>query len=322
MSKNVCNFGTAEVTVDHERVVTALSANVGEVDQRGGFPLAGPAGHDRDGVGVRAFSIEFDVRSQNPVGFGVRAEAALLVQDADVLRNDREDGHAEVALDVIERLDAGIEVFEEECEPDAEDESDDRAEAQLELGIRFGVAVRGDREFVDRRRLLRHHCGQFRLFLFLDHLLQDVELQAVIVARLLVFDHAGLFLDGQVLLFRDDLPDVGKRLFLHLQLVLEVHLRRLDPFFKDALGFGEAFLHRRNVGMEFPKSQGEHLLEVDLVLEVGIEDGVGFRVDDPHSGRCADEFLAVLVPQRLQAAGHVGDFGLHIKFPVHGFSHQ
>jgi len=53
----------------------------------------------------------------------VRAFGALLEEEADVLGNNAQDGRLECALDVVDGLDADVQVFDEEREADADDEA-------------------------------------------------------------------------------------------------------------------------------------------------------------------------------------------------------
>ena len=54
---------TAQVTVDHERVVPTLRTDVGQVDQSGRLALTRTTTDDGDRVGVSALAVELDIRS-------------------------------------------------------------------------------------------------------------------------------------------------------------------------------------------------------------------------------------------------------------------
>ena len=88
-----------QVSVDNQCRITALSADEGEVCDRGRLAFAGTAADERDGVGFGIGAIEFDVGPQNSIRFSVRRVAFGFVQQIDVLRNDREDRNTEKPFD-------------------------------------------------------------------------------------------------------------------------------------------------------------------------------------------------------------------------------
>src|SRR5256714_11299044 len=75
------------------------------------------------------------------------------MQQIDVLRNDCQHWNAKKTFDVVHGLYAGIEIFDEEGEPDSDDEADQSAEREIQsnsrtrrITWRFGNLFYADRE--------------------------------------------------------------------------------------------------------------------------------------------------------------------------------
>ena len=98
-----------------------MGANVGKIDQSGGFTFTSSAGDHRERVVLGVFAIELNVGAQNPIGLGIGAHTALLVQHADILWNHSEHRHLQIALNIFKSLDRGVEVFKEKGDTDAKD---------------------------------------------------------------------------------------------------------------------------------------------------------------------------------------------------------
>ena len=80
----------------------------------------------------------------------------MLVEQRNIFGHDGQHGHLEEVLHVLHRLHAGIEIFEEECQADAENQSDDDRERHVEQDFRFGRSGGRLRFFPNARRTHRH----------------------------------------------------------------------------------------------------------------------------------------------------------------------
>src|SRR3982751_6644792 len=100
----------AKIGVNNQRGVTPLRGSERKIRESGRLSFAWSAADHRDRVRFGILAVELDVRAQDSIGLGVGSIARLLVQELDVLRNDREPRHAEQALDVFHRLYAGVEI--------------------------------------------------------------------------------------------------------------------------------------------------------------------------------------------------------------------
>ena len=129
--------GTAQVGVHHQHALAALGEDRGQVEHGGGFAFARARADDGHGVELVVLAREQEVRAQHTVGLGVRAFAALIHQQAHILRDDAQHGALQRALDVVNRLDAGIEVLDEEGQPDTDDQPDNDAQRDVQRLVRL-----------------------------------------------------------------------------------------------------------------------------------------------------------------------------------------
>ena len=124
--------GPAEVGIHHDHALAALGEHGGEVAHGGGFAFARAGADDGDGVELVVLAGEKQVGAQDTVGFGVRAFRAFVQQVTDILRNDAQHRGLQGALDVVNGFDAGIQIFDEEGETNADHETDDDAEGDIQ----------------------------------------------------------------------------------------------------------------------------------------------------------------------------------------------
>ena len=130
--------GAAQIRIDDEDIVAALGAGEGEVVDRRGLALAGTAADEGEGIGVAEGFVEFDVRAEDAVGLGVGGIAGRFHEHGNFLGDDGEHRDLEEALDVVEGLHAGVEVFDEEGEADPDNEADGCREAHESRHVRPG----------------------------------------------------------------------------------------------------------------------------------------------------------------------------------------
>ena len=86
--------------------------------------LARSTGNQRKRVRFPIRLVELDVCLEDSVGLCIGGVALLLDEGNDVLRNNRENREAEVFFNVLNRLHRRVEVFDEECQADADHETD------------------------------------------------------------------------------------------------------------------------------------------------------------------------------------------------------
>ena len=66
----------------------------------------------------------------------MRTVGPFVHKRADILRNNAEDRRLQRTFYVIDGLDAGVEVFDEECQADAHEQTDDNANTDIERFLR------------------------------------------------------------------------------------------------------------------------------------------------------------------------------------------
>ena len=129
-----------QVGVDEAHVVADLGAGVGEVEERLRLAFADGRGGDADDDALPWRGLRkrrrLEVRAQHAVRLGVRRRRRRAVEREDLLRDDADDLDADVLLDVVHRLDGGVEVFDEERQDDAEEETGDDREHDVEREVR------------------------------------------------------------------------------------------------------------------------------------------------------------------------------------------
>ena len=123
---------TAEVGIDHQHPLSTLRKNGGKVANGGGLAFAGAGADHGHRIELVVLAGEQQVRAQHAIRFAVRTFGALFQEVADVLGDDSQHWRLQGALDVVDGLDAGIEIFNEECEADTDDEADNDAERDIQ----------------------------------------------------------------------------------------------------------------------------------------------------------------------------------------------
>ena len=187
--------GPAEVRADEQGLLPVLRQRERQVHDRGGLALLeGRAGDDEDLAGA-VHPRELDVGPERPVGLGHRrlrvevgdqervALQRLAVHLGEVgpaleeavdrlarvdVRDDAEHGDVEIALDVLDRPDRGVERLLDEREHEPQDQPDQGAGQDrtrpLAAGGGGGLGRRPhDRDFVDPLRLLDQRLLVLRL---------------------------------------------------------------------------------------------------------------------------------------------------------------
>ena len=76
--------------------------------QRRKLSLTRPAGHHGDRIVFGILPIELNIGSQDSICLGIRAHPTLLVEYADILRDNREDRHLKIALNIFKTFHRGI----------------------------------------------------------------------------------------------------------------------------------------------------------------------------------------------------------------------
>ena len=61
-----------KVSINNQSGITALRADKREICDSGRFAFPGTATDKRNGIGFGIWTIEFDIRAQDPIGFGIR----------------------------------------------------------------------------------------------------------------------------------------------------------------------------------------------------------------------------------------------------------
>ena len=120
-----------------------MSKHRGQIQCGDGFAFPRAGADDDNGVELFVLAREQDVGAQDTVGFGVLAFGAFIHQVADVLRDDSEHRRLECAFHLFNRLDAGIQILNEESQTDTHNQTDDDAENDVQGFVWFDRVFSG-----------------------------------------------------------------------------------------------------------------------------------------------------------------------------------
>ncbi len=120
-----------EVAVDDQDPVALACGDDAQVDQTGGLAFADAAARDQHGAQLRVLPGELDVGPEHPVRLVGGRLVRHLGQQLDPLRDHAQDRHAEAALEVVDGLDACVEVLDEVGQPGADREADEHADQHV-----------------------------------------------------------------------------------------------------------------------------------------------------------------------------------------------
>ena len=306
-------FRTTQVRVDHQRVVPTLGADVRQIDQRRRLALTRSTRDNGDRVGISTLSVELNIRSQNPVRFRIRTDTALFVQDAHILRNDRQHRHPEIPFHIIQRLHTGVEILKEEGKSQTEDQAQDRTQSELQLSIRFGISHRLRGILVNGRRFPRHQIDDPSPLLLVDHLVQDFLSGAVLVFRLLILGVFAAIQNAGVLLLFGNVLDVFENLFRHANFVLESVAKLLHALFQLSLLHGHPRFEGDDVRMVFTEATRFHHGRSTLILKELSINGGCLRIEQIQVSGGADQGFTLFVFDRLQLGFEIIDLRLFVQ---------
>ena len=311
--KESVQFRTTQVRVDHQRVVPTLGADVRQIDQRRRLALTRSTRDNGDRVGISTLSVELNIRSQNPVRFRIRTDTALFVQDAHILRNDRQHRHPEIPFHIIQRLHTGVEILKEEGKSQTEDQAQDRTQSELQLSIRFGISHRLRGILVNGRRFPRHQIDDPSPLLLVDHLVQDFLSGAVLVFRLLILGVFAAIQNAGVLLLFGNVLDVFENLFRHANFVLESVAKLLHALFQLSLLHGHPCFEGDDIRMVFTEATRFHHGRGTLILKELSINGGCLWIEQIQVSGCTDQGFTLFVFDRLQLGFEIIDLRLFVQ---------
>ena len=162
----------AQVRIHDQDALAVLGEDGGEVEKGGGFAFAGAAAQDGEGGPISFLRENRRLVRKHAIGLGVRTFRPVLQDEADILRDDAQDGGLQGPLDIVNGLDAGIQIFDEEGHADADQQPEEDSDGNDDKGFgadRVFVGARGvvndDGLFVGllvTRPVLRHRGGSNR----------------------------------------------------------------------------------------------------------------------------------------------------------------
>ena len=190
--------GAAQIGIHHQHALVGLRKHRGQVQGRGGFTFAGTGADDHDAGEFFIFARKQDVGAQDAVSFGVTAFRAFINQVADVLRDDAQHGCLEGAFHVINGLDAGVEILDEERQAHADNEAENQTQGDVQ---RFVGPHRGFAGFGNHGLFRRRSFGQVPVNLFHFNLVAEQLVSFLLVGQIAFFLPVRLAPDGFILVF-------------------------------------------------------------------------------------------------------------------------
>ena len=127
--------GPAQVGVHQQDALAVLRKDNRQIKDGGGFAFARATADHGQAVGPILLARKQDVRAQHPVSFGMRTFGPFLDQGTHILRDDTQHRRLQRALDIVNCLHAGIEVFDEEGQTNADDQSHNNSQRDVERKI-------------------------------------------------------------------------------------------------------------------------------------------------------------------------------------------
>ena len=133
----------AQVRIHDHHALAGLGEDGGEIQGGGGFAFAHAGADDDDAVELVVLAGEQEVSAQDPVGLGMLAVRPFIQQITDILRNDAQHRRLERAFHLVNGLNAGVQIFNEEGQTDADHQADDHAQNDVQRFVRAdGVFAR------------------------------------------------------------------------------------------------------------------------------------------------------------------------------------
>ena len=140
---------TTKVGVHDENSIAVLGKDGRQIEDSRGLALTGTAGHDGHRAPIRILTGEQNIGSQDSISLGMRAISSLRHEGSDILGNNPEHRRLQRLFHVIDGLDRGVEVFDEEGQTNSEDQTEDHANGNIDCFLRTN-GVGAGKGLVDR----------------------------------------------------------------------------------------------------------------------------------------------------------------------------